>query len=245
MINIKRGKKIPVSLEKEEIKDYLLALAEYSENKDLKEKPKQPISYRNSDLLQAFDDFFFSKCYLTEEKFANSYAMDVEHFIPKSEKPELTYEWTNLYPASHYANMRKPNKIPKGGYLDPCNPLDDVENEIIYSLDSAKVKPSFDAKDTNNLKAVNTAELLNYLHNGNNKKTASKDASADLRFQVTYKANKITDKIIQFLCEPDEKLKEQYKQQLKLHLSKESSFTMLCRSMPSVITANKENKFFE
>ena len=108
MINITRSKNIPKSLQQPEIKAYLDGLANYKLG-ILKEKPKPPISYRNSDIIEAFDKQFYAKCYLTEEKFTNSHITDIEHFISKSEDETLRYEWTNLFPAEHNANMAKPH----------------------------------------------------------------------------------------------------------------------------------------
>jgi hypothetical protein len=103
MINIKRTSTIPKSLDKPEIKQYIQELAEYSDNPQNRQEPQKPHSYRNSDILELFDKDFFAKCYLTEEQFVNSWTMDIDHFIPQNERPDLTYEWTNLFPISHCA----------------------------------------------------------------------------------------------------------------------------------------------
>ena len=161
--------------------------------------------------------------------------MDVEHFFPKNEYPELRYEWTNLYPADHDANMMKPNKVREGGYLDPCNPNDDVENDIFYWLDFENQKCHFKATDPQNIKAVNTAFLLDKLHNGD--KLASIQKTADLRFALFKRRDMIAKTIIAW---KDAKLNnnknEEIRQELKLraYLSRESSFTMLMRSISTV-----------
>lgn len=140
MINVTRREK-PTSLNNPDIRSYLdeVALFNSLSDDDRKNtsKPESNISYRNSDVLEVFDRDFYSKCYLTEQKFANSWAMDIEHFKSKAfgQFPELKYEWTNLYPCSHDANMSKPRNQPIGGYLDPCDINDNVEKEIIYSLE--------------------------------------------------------------------------------------------------------------
>jgi len=135
MINIIRKPEKIDSLETKEIKEYIDKSVAYVNDPKKNQQPKKPASYRNSDLLHAFDKCFYSKCYLTEQKFANSWCMDVEHFIPQNERPDLVYTWSNLFPSEHKANMMKPRKTPKGGYLDPTNPNDDVEKSIQYSLD--------------------------------------------------------------------------------------------------------------
>jgi hypothetical protein len=60
MINIQRNSTIPASLERTEIRDFLAELAEYK-NGNIKEQPKPTLSYRNNDVLKAFEtDFFLS-----------------------------------------------------------------------------------------------------------------------------------------------------------------------------------------
>jgi hypothetical protein len=190
MINIVRPLQSPASLQTQAVKDYLDKLAAWKKDSTLV-KPEPKPSYRNEDVIEALDNCFFSKCYLTEEKFFNTYKMDVEHFLPKSEYPELRYEWTNLYPADHDANMMKPLVMPQGGYLNPCNPNDDVENDIAYSFkidDEDGLKCYFEARDLGNIKAINTASLLRRLHNGHDKISIRK--TRDLRFALLRKRDK-------------------------------------------------------
>ena len=148
MINIERDITPPASLDSPEIRQYINEAILHLEDPQKNPKPEKPVSYRNSDLLEAFDRDFHSKCYLTEQKSENSWIMDIEHFIPQAERPDLVFEWRNLFPADHYANMIKPRKTPPGGYLNPCDPNDDVETEIIYTLSAMGISPHFDAKDS-------------------------------------------------------------------------------------------------
>ena len=242
MINIDRPKQSPVSLQTQAIKDYLDELDAW-ENDITLPKPEPKPSYRNSDLMEAFDKHFFAKCYLTEKKFTNSYQMDVEHFFPKNEYPKLRYEWTNLYPADHDANMMKPRKMPKGGYLDPCNVSDDVENTIIYKYnsvyrhDSENQTCSFTARDSTNLKAVNTAVLLDRLHNGHNEESILK--TDGLRFALFKRNKKIIEMITAWQKAGKENNQDEevrLSQNLKRHLSRTASFTMLMRSTEIVKT---------
>lgn len=248
MINITRDATIPSSLETEEIKGYLQECENYKDDPDNKPKPKKSESYRNSDLLEAFDRCFHSKCYLTEERFFNSWKMDVEHFISQNEDPALVYEWTNLYPAEHKANMSKPRRNPEGGYLDPCNDTDDVENQIIYSITNYGEQPNFDPRNLNNQKEVNTADLLNRLHNGHNRESTQN--TADLRHGIHTKYKAILEKICEWRASKstnNSQLEAQTRNELRGLLSKKSSFTMLCRSIPAVIQLNNEfpNMFFD
>lgn len=233
MINIQRQAESPASLNTQEIKDYILAAAIYLDDMVNNSKPKKPSSYRNSDLLEAFDNDFFSKCYLTESKFANSWIMDIEHFVPQSERLDLIYDWTNLFPAEHYSNMIKPRITPPGGYLNPCVPEDDVENDIVYTLSAYGHDPYFEARDINNQKAINTSNLLNRIHNGHNEETIK--GTSNLRHAIQKKYIDILNKIIDWRSFADgSQEKVQTKRELKDLLSRKSSYTMLLRSIPAV-----------
>jgi hypothetical protein len=236
MINITR-RKTPDSLDNPDIKTYLeevISCKNLSEE-DRKNTPqlKGGISYRNSDVLEAFDRDFYSKCYLTEQKYQTSYSMDIEHFRSKAfgQFPELKYEWTNLYPCSHDANMSKPRIEPTGGYLDPCDPNDDVEKEIVYTLEMSGVA-SFDVLDKNNIKALNTCQLLDKIHNGTDDYSQKK--TAELRFLIHKKEREVIDLIMEYLHEKDIEDKIRVSRKIKNILSRESDFTMLLRSLSSV-----------
>ena len=246
MINIERPTQSPASLQTQEIRNYINDVVNWQNDANLP-KPSTAPSYRNSDLIEAFDDYFFAKCYLTEKKFVSAYEMDIEHFLPKNfnESPELRYEWTNLYPADHDANMMKPRISPKGGYLDPCHADDDVENEILYWLDFDGQACHFKAKNTHNVKAINTANLLNRLHNGHD--TPSHLKTAGLRKALFDKRDLIYKTIIRWQkAVIDQNRQEEMRQEIKIRqfLSRKSSFTMLMRST-TVVRVNVPHEFLD
>lgn len=180
------------------------------------------------------------------ELFANSWKMDVEHFVPQNEDPSLVYEWTNLYPAEHKANMSKPRTTPPGGYLNPCDNADDVENQIIYTITGYGSRLNFDPRDTNNPKEVNTAKLLDRLHNGHD--STSIQNTTDLRHGIRKRYIKILETICEWrVLERGSQSEVQKRNELKDLLSRKSSFTMLCRSMPAVIQIHVEfpDTFFD
>lgn len=236
MINIIRGES-PKSLDKPEIQQYLTQLATYNlldeEAKKTAQKPDAG-AYRNSDILEAFDRDFYSKCYLTEQKYANSWAMDIEHFRSKAfgQFPELKYKWDNLYPCSHDANIMKPKKEPIGGYLDPCDLADDVEKEIVYTLEF-NGEASFDPLNLINIKAKNTAELLEKIHNGIDKDSNQKTAT--LRLFINKKADEVKELIMEWL-DVKGNLEDEIRigRKIKNILSRKSDFTMLLRSLSCV-----------
>ncbi|OJW75669.1 hypothetical protein [Spirosoma sp. 48-14] len=241
MINIVRSPQAPKSLDNAGIRKYLDELEAYKNDQQLPpeqqtlKKPKCHESYRNTDLFEAFDDCFFKKCYLTEEAFFTSWAMDVEHFVPQNEKPELKYIWSNLYPASHDANMMKPRNTPDGGYLNPCEPIDDVENDLLYFFDYENDAVHFEAVDPSNKKATNTAKLLQKLHNGDSEETHRK--TAELRNAIHKRFIRILELIIEWrqAREVSERHAEfEAARKLKALLSRKASFTMLMRSIKAV-----------
>ncbi|MEA5457678.1 hypothetical protein VB796_01430 [Arcicella sp. LKC2W] len=239
MINVTRGEK-PTSLDNPAIQSYLDKVASYNSLEDddrkIAKQPKSNISYRNFDVLEAFARDFHSKCYLTEQKFENPWAMDIEHFKSKAfgQFPELKYEWANLYPCTHDANMAKPRNEPNGSYLDPCDPNEDVEEEIIYTLMS-NGESYFDAKDSQNIKAKNTSALLDKIHNGDD--FDSKKKTATLRFYINKKADEVKELIMSWQYN---KLKgnvteeKHLERKIKNILSRKSDFTMLLRSLSCV-----------
>ncbi|GAB2629236.1 hypothetical protein GCM10027035_24140 [Emticicia sediminis] len=236
MINVTRGTR-PTSLDRPEIREYLEQLADYNLlDEDSKKNASKPDagSYRNSDVLKAFDRDFYSKCYLTEQKFANSWTMDVEHFRSKAfgQFPALKYEWDNLYPCSHDANLLKPKKDPIEGYLDPCNPNDDVEKDIVYTLGFGG-EAFFDPLNNTNIKAKNTASLLDKVHNGLD--FDSKQKTAQLRLLIAKKEEDVKEAIMEWLHAKGNSEEEiRTGRKLKNLLSRESDFTMLLRSLACV-----------
>lgn len=235
MINIERPIQAPASLQSPKVREYLERLARHQQDPEQNPKPDKPSEYRNSGLLEIFDTHFFCKCYLTEQRFGSAWAMDVEHFIPFGERPELVFEWTNLYPADHTANMMKPRRTPEGGYLDPCNPDEDVETEIEYALIGYGTEPRFGPKDSNSPKAANTTTLLHLLHNGKKNDVESASRTKHLRTLIKTKHDEVMEALAMWLHRrTDDVRKLEAEEKLKLLLSRRASFTMLLRSIEVV-----------
>ena len=60
---------------------------------------------------------------------------EVEHFRPRSQFPELVYEWSNLLLACHDCNHAKGPKWPSGGYIDPCDKSRSAYPERFFDFD--------------------------------------------------------------------------------------------------------------
>jgi hypothetical protein len=196
--------------------------------------------YRGLDVLEAFDNDFFFKCYLSEYKAPhNSHEFEVDHFIQQNENIELKYEWTNLYPIKPSIHKIKPKKTPTEGYLDPCK--DNVEEEIIYHYSGViDIQIKFFAKDNLNIKAKNTVELLDIIHNGKNDERSKFNA-----FNIKADIQKRAKEIIKLIIELNKNENDIDKiEELKSLLSRKSAYTMLMRSM-SVVRNNVPKDWFD
>jgi hypothetical protein len=234
MIRITRPAVAPASLSTPVIQAYLAQCAAHQAD-PLLPKPKPPVSYRSSDLLEAFDTHFYAKCWLTEQRFNSALEMDVDHFEPANQNPARVYDWTNLFPAAHKANMMRPRSLPTGGLLDPC--VDDVETEIIYTLGVDGEEPGFKARSTANQRAANTAQLLNDVHNGKANDADSHKNTAELRRLIERRYKKVLHawgRYNHVLVRGDVQDIAEAETELRALLSRRASFTMLMRSLPFV-----------
>jgi hypothetical protein len=234
MIRLVRPTAIPGSLFLPVVQTYLTAYAAHVANPTTVAKPKKPSNYRSWDVLQIFETDFFAKCYLTEESFYSAGVMDVDHFIPAGQNPNLTFDWNNLFPASHQANMMRPRTLPVGGLLNPC--VDNVEVEITYFLDPFGEDPGFLARDSTNVKAANTVALLNRLHNGDGT-IKSIQGTKHLRVAIQRKFIQVIQAhneymIAQSTGTPQEQAQTEHN--LRMLLSRRKAFTMLMRSIPAI-----------
>ncbi len=125
--------------------------------------------YRTQEILDELGKVFRCKCYLCEGKKYAPGAFDIDHFIGQAEVHDNANQWENLYLVCRICNEIKPKKTYDGGYLDPCNPADNVETEIIYELNGSN-SPQF-LCNSEKIKTKNTVELLDRVHNGHNDKT--------------------------------------------------------------------------
>lgn len=179
--------------------------------------------YRNDDVLDALYVLFLKKCYLTEQQFSFRNDMQIDHFIPHQNQANLKFNWSNLYPAHQRANLIKSNSKPEGGYLDPCHPGDDVETDIIYSVEvggAMLVQPC----DASNVKAVNTAALLNKVH-------------VELGEPIRLKHHAVVYAVARWRTAQvfqDRQKEAEAGLELRLLLSRKGSFTMLMRSIDVV-----------
>lgn len=192
-------------------------------------EPKIENNYRTIEIMNALSIIFKNKCYLCEIKDTSPGVFDVEHFETQKEAKEKRTSWTNLYLACHICNGIKPRITPKHGYLDVCNPNEDVENLIGYDFEPLEYdKPIFTTIDESQ-KTINTVNLLQKLHYGHDPNTRLRTAS--LRDSIKNQAKKVIRAIYELDQSRNNTDQESIeKRNLQILFSRNSPFTMLMRS---------------
>lgn len=183
-------------------------------------------TYRTDEVLGALYEDFLGKCYLTEFRFSDKGLMEIDHFVTQHEDASREFDWTNLYPIHEKANKKRPKTTPDGGYLNPCHQHDDVEQDIMYRIrfDGTVI---FQARDSTNLRAVNTAQLLTHVH-------------VEFKGAISERHNEVVTNLWEWKNAVDkgDTVKALDRELiLRSLLSKRSSFTMLMRAITDVPTA--------
>ena len=241
MISLQRPPE-PASLSTPEMRQYVADCAQYeadcaaATDPETVPRPVKPGAYRNSDVLRAFDTHFFSKCYLTEQWHGDSHEMDVDHFVPVNQDPTLKYDWNNLFPAAHKANMMRPRLWPAGGLLDPCQ--DDIRARLLATIGILGSKPQFEAVASTDVAARNTADLLNLLHNGRAGDEDSRMNTKHLRVTIAQRYDKVLHAILRFQQAEqgtNVQLRANRRRELSNLLSRAAPFTQLMRALEAVV----------
>ena len=75
----------------------------------------------------------FDKCFYCEHKLAES-EDEVDHYIELAEKPELAFDWDNLYLSCSFCNSKKlfNTTLPVSDCLDPCDPSDNPADHLTF-----------------------------------------------------------------------------------------------------------------
>lgn len=195
--------------------------------------PNVGTDWRSDEVMEALGIVFMNKCYICERKYPSPYHFAVDHFIMQGEDGMLIYVWTNLYLCCHHCNGARAKKTPSGGYLDPCNPADDVEQLILYNLAPYEFdKPTFVPSDSNpSEKVTNTINQLKKCHYGS-RKTSMKYAA--IREVIANQAKKLVTLMLEARIaveKNDKKEAAQKNTEIDMMLSIDAPFTMLMRSV--------------
>ncbi len=187
-------------------------------------------SWSGDDVKQQLFEDFSGKCYLTETVFPSPASIEVDHFQPRNQFHEKKYDWSNLFPATHDANSRRPKKWPDGGLLDPST-NETVEDRLQQwvVLDAADCKPYFTASAADDIAAVNTAKQLDHLHNHKNLK------AKDLRDSIVRYLASVLTKCVELNACGNHGECARLETELRQMLSRNAPYTMLVRSFVSKI----------
>jgi uncharacterized protein (TIGR02646 family) len=95
------------------------------------DKSKQ-VRYNNPEIKQALKKETKEKCAYCESKITHIYPGDIEHIIPKSIYPRLTYTWSNLTFGCYWCNNKKRDFLDKVCKL--LNPYKDKTKKHIRAF---------------------------------------------------------------------------------------------------------------
>ncbi len=192
---------------------------------------KAPIikkKYNTDEVYDALELLFKNKCFLCEQKRNSARNFDIDHFIPHKKDDKLKFDWNNLFLCCRDCNQYKGTLE---NILNPCDPNEDVEKLIEYYIVPVDDIPHFYPSDPSNIKIVNTCNLLEKIHNGDNPNSVNKTAS--LRNVIKRRVDELKIAILNYhRYGKERKPKEEYKalQKIKEICSRKSSYTMLMRS---------------
>ena len=127
-------------------KDLQDAIALYGSYKDIPDKIKKKLTsfYRNEAVRDGLTKSSFGKCAFCECIPSEGGNIEIEHFKPKSEYPEFTFEWENFLPSCRRCNGFKGahdtvvEPIINPYDIDPKNAFHFVDIEIKASITDIK-----------------------------------------------------------------------------------------------------------
>lgn len=107
---------------------------------------KRPPSrqYAHQEIVDALQAMSAHKCFYCEQS-TKECGFEVDHAVEIDERPDLAFEWSNLYLACPQCNGRKltNQQVPVAECVDPCNAADepgahlDFDRELIHARDGS------------------------------------------------------------------------------------------------------------
>jgi len=96
----------------------------------------QSSQYGHAEIKNALRAISFHKCFYCERKLSEQ-EDEVEHYIEVAARPELAFDWLNLYLACKDCNKRKrpSSEIPITACVDPCNESDQPEAHLSFDAE--------------------------------------------------------------------------------------------------------------
>ncbi len=106
----------------------------------------------------------FGKCAFCESLLGVSTYLEAEHYVAKTVRPDLTFEWTNLLPVCRLCNGAKRDADHGGMLLKPD--VDDPESMLWLHPDTGKLQPKSGLDDAVRLRVERTLELCDLQRGG-------------------------------------------------------------------------------
>lgn len=122
MRTLQRFGKPQVLIEKE--KEWLDAhLRKVEQEPSTRPSSKQ---YGHPEIRRALQAMSFNKCFYCERKLSER-EQEIDHYIDAADRPDLVFNWQNLYLSCEGCNNGKPSHrdIPVEECVDPCDPKED------------------------------------------------------------------------------------------------------------------------
>jgi uncharacterized protein (TIGR02646 family) len=103
--------------------------------KDPKCRPSKA-QYGHKKIVEALEAMSFHKCFYCERS-TRSGGGEVDHYIELAERPDLAFEWSNLYLAcagSNGCNQKKASNtsIPVTSCVNPCDPAESPADHLTF-----------------------------------------------------------------------------------------------------------------
>lgn len=166
--------------------------------------------YNNDEIKQTLIEETHGKCAYCESKLKHISFSDIEHILPKSQRPDLYVEWSNLTISCEICN-----RINKKDYYNPndplLNPILDIPSEHLMSLGAIlyKIPGSRKGEISISILDLNRTELIE---------------------RRTEKLNSFAMLVDKYSTETNEKIKALLKEEIIRESSENSEYSFMLSS---------------
>jgi uncharacterized protein (TIGR02646 family) len=183
------------------------------------EKAKKNGSYNCGDVFNRLSKDFYQKCYICEYK---STSLEIEHFRPKGNDINLTFDWNNLFLGCRHCNN---TKLAKYDNIIDCT---DKANQVLAWI-KLELKPYPKEKvrifaQSDKIEVDATIKLLHAVYNGTTEQKQIE--SGNLRDKITKELADFKENLSNYFDDYiDEKEQAGYYRAIQKQLRPDSEFT--------------------